>query len=54
MSLSASKCQGQTGGKPVRVFTAAEFVAYYADEGVTRHFSMSYTLQQNGVVEQWN
>jgi hypothetical protein len=27
------------GGK----FTAAKFTAYYADEGVTQHFLMSYT-----------
>jgi transposase InsO family protein len=32
-------------------FTAAEFIAYCADEGVTRHFSAPYTPQQNGVVE---
>jgi transposase InsO family protein len=32
-------------------FTAAEFTAYCADEGVTRHFSAPYTPQQNGVVE---
>jgi transposase InsO family protein len=35
-------------------FTAAEFAAYCADEGITRHFSAPYTLQQNGVVEQRN
>jgi transposase InsO family protein len=38
------------GGK----FTAAEFTAYCADEGITRHFSAPYTPQQNGVVEQRN
>jgi transposase InsO family protein len=32
-------------------FTTVEFAAYYVDEGVTRHFSASYTPQQNGVVE---
>jgi hypothetical protein len=32
-------------------FTVAEFVAYCADEGVTRHFSVPYTPQQNEVVE---
>jgi transposase InsO family protein len=32
-------------------FTAAEFAAYCADEGITRHFSAPYTPQQNGVVE---
>jgi transposase InsO family protein len=32
-------------------FTAAEFTAYCADEGIIRHFSAPYTPQQNGVVE---
>jgi transposase InsO family protein len=32
-------------------FTVAEFAAYCADEGITRHFSAPYTPQQNGVVE---
>jgi transposase InsO family protein len=35
-------------------FTAAEFTAYCADEGITRHFSAPYTPQQNGVVERQN
>jgi transposase InsO family protein len=35
-------------------FTAAEFAAYCADEGITRHFSAPYTPQQNGVVERRN
>jgi transposase InsO family protein len=35
-------------------FTMAEFTAYCADEGITRHFSAPYTPQQNGVVEQRN
>jgi hypothetical protein len=35
-------------------FTAAEFAAYCADEGITRHFSAPYTTQQNGVVERRN
>jgi transposase InsO family protein len=35
-------------------FTAAEFAAYCADEGITRHFSTPYTPQQNGVVERRN
>jgi hypothetical protein len=38
------------GGK----FTAAEFVSYCADEGVQRHYSTSYSPQQNGVVERRN
>jgi transposase InsO family protein len=33
-------------------FMVAEFTAYCADEGITRHFSAPYTPQQNGVVEQ--
>jgi transposase InsO family protein len=35
-------------------FTAAEFTAYCADEGINRHFSALYTPQQNGVVEPRN
>jgi transposase InsO family protein len=35
-------------------FTAAEFAAYYADEGIYRHFSAPYTPQQNGVVKRRN
>jgi transposase InsO family protein len=35
-------------------FTTAEFMAYCADEGIHRHFSAPYTLQQNGVVERRN
>jgi transposase InsO family protein len=35
-------------------FTVAEFTAYCADEGITRHFLASYTPQQNGVVERRN
>jgi transposase InsO family protein len=35
------------GGK----FTAAEFAAYCADEGIQRHYSAPYSPQQNGVVE---
>jgi transposase InsO family protein len=35
-------------------FMAAEFTAYCADEGVTRHFLTPYTPQQNGVVERQN
>jgi transposase InsO family protein len=35
-------------------FTAAEFVAYCADERIQRHYSVPYSLQQNGVVERRN
>jgi hypothetical protein len=35
-------------------FTAAEFVLYYVDEGVQRHYSTPYCPQQNGVVERCN
>jgi hypothetical protein len=38
------------GGK----FTAAEFTSYYVDEGVHRHYSTSYSSQQNGIVERRN
>jgi transposase InsO family protein len=33
---------------------AAEFVSYYTDEGVQRHYSAAYNPQQNGVVERRN
>jgi transposase InsO family protein len=32
-------------------FTIAEFMSYCADEGVQHHYSASYSLQQNGVIE---
>jgi transposase InsO family protein len=32
-------------------FTTAEFMSYYADEGVQHHYSASYNPQQNGVIE---
>jgi hypothetical protein len=35
-------------------FTAAEFTAYCADEGIQRHYSAPYSPQQNGVVERRN
>jgi transposase InsO family protein len=35
-------------------FTTVEFASYCADEGVQRHYSMSYSPQQNGVVERRN
>jgi len=35
-------------------FTAAEFAAHCADEGIQRHFTAPYTPQQNGVVERRN
>jgi transposase InsO family protein len=38
------------GGK----FTATKFVSYCADEGVPRHCSTPYNLQQNGVIERRN
>lgn len=38
------------GGK----FTAAEFASYCADKGIERHYSASYSPQQNGVVERRN
>jgi transposase InsO family protein len=35
-------------------FTAAEFAAYCANEGIQRHYSALYSPQQNGVVERRN
>ncbi|KAK3133143.1 hypothetical protein QOZ80_6AG0532910 [Eleusine coracana subsp. coracana] len=35
-------------------FTAAEFAAYCAEEGIQRHYSAPYSPQQNGVVERRN
>jgi transposase InsO family protein len=35
-------------------FTATEFTSYYADKGVQRHYSASYSPQQNGIVERRN
>jgi transposase InsO family protein len=54
---AATKC-----GRKLRVlrtnnigeFTAAEFASYCADEGVQRHYSASYSPQQNNVVERRN
>jgi transposase InsO family protein len=35
-------------------FTVAEFVWYCTDEGVQRHYSASYSPQQNGIIERCN
>ena len=35
-------------------FTAAEFTTYCADEGIQHHYSVSYSPQQNSVVERYN
>jgi transposase InsO family protein len=35
-------------------FTTAEFALYRADEGVQRHYSVSYSPQQNNIIEQCN
>jgi transposase InsO family protein len=35
-------------------FTAKEFMEYYSNKGVQRHFSAPYTPQQNGIIERWN
>jgi transposase InsO family protein len=37
-----------------REFTVAEFMAYYAEKGIKRHYSAPYSPQQNGVVERRN
>jgi transposase InsO family protein len=44
------KLRTDNGGK----FTAAEFVSYCADEGVQRHYSTPYSLQQNDIIERCN
>jgi transposase InsO family protein len=35
-------------------FTATEFASYCTDEGVQRHYSASYSPQQNAVIERRN
>jgi transposase InsO family protein len=35
-------------------FTSIEFGVYCAEEGVQRHLTAPYSLQQNDVVERWN
>jgi transposase InsO family protein len=35
-------------------FTAAEFTSYCMDEGVQRHYSVTYSPQQNDVIERRN
>jgi hypothetical protein len=35
-------------------FTVAEFASYCVDEGVQRHYSTSYSPQQNNVIDQCN
>jgi transposase InsO family protein len=35
-------------------FTTAEFMSYCTDEGVQRHYSMPYSLKQDGVIERCN
>jgi hypothetical protein len=35
-------------------FTTAEFTSYCTDEGIQRHYSASYSPQQNGIVERRN
>jgi transposase InsO family protein len=44
------KMRTDNGGE----FTVAEFASYCADKGVQRHYSTTYCLQQNGVVERRN
>jgi transposase InsO family protein len=44
-------------GRKLRVLctdNGGEFTTYYADEGIQRHFSTLYTLQQNSVIERRN
>jgi transposase InsO family protein len=35
-------------------FTAAEFALYCVDGGVQRHYSASYSPQQNDIIERCN
>jgi transposase InsO family protein len=35
-------------------FAVAEFASYCVDEGVERHYSMSYSPQQNDIIERRN
>ena len=35
-------------------FTSYEFIRFYEQKGVTRHLTVPYTPQQNGVVERRN
>ena len=35
-------------------FTAAEFAAYFADEGIQRYYSVPYSPQQNCVIKRRN
>jgi transposase InsO family protein len=37
-----------------REFTAVEFAAHYADEGIPHYYSAPYSPQQNGVMERRN
>jgi hypothetical protein len=39
---------------PCTLTTAAEFTSYCVDEGVQRHYSTSYSPQQNGIIERRN
>jgi IS30 family transposase len=38
----------------LRIDNGGEFTSYCADEGVQHHYSVSYSLQQNSVVERHN
>ena len=38
----------------LRTDNGGEFTAYCADEGIQRHYSASYSPQQNGIVERRN
>jgi transposase InsO family protein len=49
-SLKLQVLRTDNGGE----FTAAEFAAYCADEGIQRHYSAPYSPQQNGVVKRRN
>jgi hypothetical protein len=58
-AIKRFKARAEVDGKKLCVlrtdrggeFTSVEFAAYCANQGVVRHHTVSYTLQQNGVVE---
>jgi transposase InsO family protein len=50
VAASCACCAPDNGNK----FMVAEFASYCADEGVQHHYSVSYSPQQNGVIERRN
>ena len=50
MKLKLKTFRTDRGGE----FTSSEFIRFCEENGVTRHLTAPYTLQQNGVVERRN